>query len=230
MDHDYPYPEWGPGTFLAQLAPELVTELLALGVRRRFEAGHVLIRQGDRGTHVELLLLGFVKVTTLAGDADTLLSVRMPGELLGETAVLTGAPRNATVTTCGRVISVVLSGPAFEGFLRRRPDAMRLVTASVVGQLQFANRRRTDFGAYPAHIRLARVLIEIADGCGRSRPDGSVEIGVTLSQPELATMIGIAQATVQKAMQELRGKGLIETGYRRLVVCDLPALRAMTNV
>lgn len=230
MDHEFPYSEWGPGTFLAQLAPELVAELLALGVRRRFEAGHVLIRQGDRGTHVELLLLGFVKVTTLAGDADTLLSVRMPGELLGETAVLTGAPRNATVTTCGRVISVVLSGPAFEGFLRRRPDAMRLVTASVVGQLQFANRRRTDFGAYPAHIRLARVLIEIADGCGRPRPDGGVEIGVTLSQPELATMIGIAQATVQKAMQELRGKGLIETGYRRLVVCDLPALRAMTNV
>ncbi|MDP9796412.1 CRP-like cAMP-binding protein [Catenuloplanes nepalensis] len=230
MDHDYPYPEWGPGTFLAQLGPELVAELLALGVRRRFEAGHVLIREGDRGTHVELLLLGFVKVTTLAGDADTLLSVRMPGDVLGETAVLTGAPRNATVTTCGRVISVVLAGPVFEGFLRRRPDAMRLVTASVVGQLQFANRRRTDFGAYPAHIRLARVLIEIADGCGRPRPDGSVEIGVTLSQPELATMIGIAQATVQKAMQELRGKGLIETGYRRLVVCDLPALRAMTNV
>jgi CRP/FNR family transcriptional regulator, cyclic AMP receptor protein len=225
VQHDYPYPEWGPGTFLAQLAPELVAEMVALGVRRRFEAGQALMHEGDRGTHVELLLIGFVKVTT----TDTLLAIRMPGDLLGETAVLTGAPRNATVTACGRVVSVVLARPAFEGFIRRRPEAMRLVTASVVGQLQFANRRRTDFGAFPAHIRLARVLVEIAEGCGRPRPDGGVELGVTLSQPELATMIGIAQATVQKAMQELRAHGLIETGYRRLVVCDLPALRTLCD-
>jgi CRP/FNR family transcriptional regulator, cyclic AMP receptor protein len=225
VQHDFPYPEWGPGTFLAQLAPELVAEMVEMGARRRFEAGQVLMREGDRGTHVELLLIGFVKVTTI----DTLLAIRMPGDLIGETAVLTGAPRNATVTACGRVVSVVLARPAFEGFIRRRPEAMRLVTASVVGQLQFANRRRTDFGAFPAHIRLARVLVEIAEGCGRRRPDGGVELGVTLSQPELATMIGIAQATVQKAMQELRVQGLIETGYRRLVVCDLPALRELCD-
>ncbi len=45
-----------------------------MGARRRFEAGQVLMREGDRGTHVELLLIGFVKVTTI----DTLLAIRMP--------------------------------------------------------------------------------------------------------------------------------------------------------
>jgi CRP-like cAMP-binding protein len=56
--------------------------------------------------------------------------------------------------------------------------------------------------------------------CGRDRPDGTVELAVPLSQPELAAMIAIAQATVQKAMHDLRDAGLISTGYRRLVLLD----------
>jgi CRP/FNR family cyclic AMP-dependent transcriptional regulator len=220
---------WAPGTFLGSLAPDTAAELTGLSVRRQFAAGRMILREGGRDVHVVLLISGFVKVTTAVEGFETLLGIRLPGEVVGEIGALTGDPRSATVTACGRVTAGLVPRADFEAFLRRRPDAATLVTAMVARQLRWANRRRTDFAAFPAHIRLARLLVEIADVCGRELPDGRVEIGVPLSQPELAAMIAIAQATVQKAVHDLRDRKLIGTGYRRITIVDPERLRRLAD-
>jgi CRP/FNR family cyclic AMP-dependent transcriptional regulator len=220
---------WAPGTFLGSLKPAVASELLGMGVRRQIAPSRMIMREGARDTHVVLLLSGFVKVTTAVEGFETLLGIRLPGEVIGEIGALTGDPRSATVTACGQVIAGLIARPDFEAFLRRRPDAATLVTAMVARQLRWANRRRTDFAAFPAHIRLARLLVDMADVCGQPRPDGGVEIALPLSQPELAAMIAIAQATVQKAIHELRERKLIGTGYRRIVLTDPGALRMLAD-
>jgi CRP/FNR family transcriptional regulator, cyclic AMP receptor protein len=113
--------------------------------------------------------------------------------------------------------------------LCRHPDAYRLVMAMIARQLSWANRRRSDFAAFPAHKRLARLLVEIAEVCGRPRPDGGIEIVVPLSQSELAAMIAIARATVQKAVHELRDRKLIGTAYRRITILDPVGLRRLAD-
>jgi CRP/FNR family cyclic AMP-dependent transcriptional regulator len=220
-------PTWEPGTLLGSLPPGTAAELVDLSTRRQFAPGQVLIREGGRDMHVVLLFGGLVKVSTAVEGFETLLAIRLPGEIIGEIGALTGAPRNATVTACGRVTAGIIPRPDFEAFLRRHPAVASLVTESVARQLRWANRRRTDFAAFPAHLRLARLLVDIAEMCGRPRPDGTVDIGVALSQPELATMIAIALATVQKAVHQLRDAGLISTGYRRITILDIAALRRL---
>lgn len=220
---------WAPGTLLGSLGPTAAAELVALGVRRQFAPGRVIIREGGRDSHVVVLVSGFVKVTTAVEGVETLLGIRLPGEVIGELSALTGDLRSATVTACGRVGAGLIARPDFTAYLRRRPEAATLVTAMVARQLTWANRRRTDFAAFPAPIRLARLLIEIAEVCGQDRPDGGIVIAVPLTQPELAAMIAIAQATVQKAVHELRDRKLIATGYRRITVTDPAGLRALAD-
>jgi CRP/FNR family transcriptional regulator, cyclic AMP receptor protein len=216
---------WAAGTFLGSLPADVARSLVDSSVRRTFPPGRIILREGDRDSHVFLLLSGFVKVTTAVDGIETLLGIRLPGEVVGELGALTGEPRNATVSASGTLVAGQLQHPDFESFLRRRPDAYGLIAASANRQLRWANRRRTDFAAFPAHIRLARVLSEMAEVCGRERPDGSVELLVPLSQTDLAAMVAIAQATVQKALHELRDQGLITTGYRRIVISDPAKLR-----
>jgi CRP-like cAMP-binding protein len=220
---------WAPGTLLGSLTPAAAAELVAAGVRQQFPPGRRIIREGGLDLHVVVLLSGFVKVTTAVEGIETLLGIRLPGEVIGEIGALTGDARSATVTACGRVCAAIVARPHFTAYLRRRPEAATLVTAMVARQLKWANRRRTDFAAFPAHIRLARLLVEITDVCGRARPDGTIEIAVPLSQPELAAMIAIAQATVQKAIHELRERELIGTGYRRITVLDPDRLRMLSD-
>ncbi|WP_067501963.1 Crp/Fnr family transcriptional regulator [Actinoplanes sp. TFC3] len=229
MTSEVPFPAagWAPATFLGSLSPAAAAELVALAVRKRFGAGQIILREGAAAGHVVLLLSGFTKVATAVEGFETLLGIRLPGEVVGETGALTGEPRMATVTACGPVTAGLVGRAAFQDFLRRRPETATLVTAAVARRLRRSDRRLAEFAVFPAHIRLARLLSEIAEVCAVPHPDGSLELAVPLSQPELAAMIGIAQATVQKAVGELRDRGLVRTGYRRVRVLDPLGLRRL---
>ncbi len=216
---------WAPGSFLASLPQGQVAELLRDCVPRRFAAGRALLREGGTDTHVELLIHGFVKVTVVMDGTELLMAIRMPGDIVGELAAVTGRPRMATVTACGRVTAGVISRYAFQRFLHRHPEAAMHMAATMGERLRWANQRRAEFTALRAEAHLARLLVEFATACGKRTAEG-VTIAVSLSQPELASMIGVAEATIQKALHHLRASGAISTGYRRITVLDMELLRA----
>ena len=83
------------------------------GRRRRFPRGSVLMVQGDPADAMHVILEGTVRVTRTEPD----LQVRMhladlgPGEVVGEIGMLSGNPRNATVTAVTDVVTLEL-GPS----------------------------------------------------------------------------------------------------------------------
>lgn len=216
---------WPSNGFLGRLPEETRQVLLGRGSPVRFEPGERLLAEGATSSHVVLLTGGLVKVTSLAETFEALLAVRTAGDIVGETAALAEHPRRmATVTACGVVTGRLLTAEAFRHVLARHPEAARLVTTIVAERLRWANRRRTDFLAYPAEVRLARALIEIADRYGTRAGDDGVDIVVSLSQPELATLVGVAPATVHKALRALREAGVLRWGYRQITIADPTAL------
>ncbi|MFD6563614.1 Crp/Fnr family transcriptional regulator [Micromonospora profundi] len=215
--------------FLARLPTAIREELLGRGHACRYEPGEHLLLEGGTDTHVILLTSGFVKVTNNAEGVEALVGIRGAGDIVGESAALADLPRMATVTACGLVTGRLVTADAFRHVLNRHPDAARLVTKTVAERLRWANQRRADFVAYPAEVRVARVLCEIARTHGRQGDDGVVVIDVPLSQPELATMIGAAEATVHKVLRALRAAGLIRSGYRRISILNPTALRRMAH-
>lgn len=219
---------WSAGSFLDRISAEARRDLLNAGVTRRLSSGRRLFIEGAHDTHVEIIRQGFVKITTIAGGADRLLAIRLPGDLIGEYAAVTGQRRSATVTACGDVVSTTIRQADFRQFLGRHPETAAEVAAIVGERLRWANERRADFSAYPVHVRLARVLADIAASCGRVGEDGLV-IGVELSHIELATLVGAAADTVQRALRTLRASRLIRTGYRRITVLDLTGLRRLVD-
>ena len=218
--------QWAAGSFIGGLAPQTREALLALGTRRSFPHGRHLLREGERTDHVEVLLHGIVKVSVIAEDIDVLLSIRGAGDVIGEMASLTGRSRTATVTTCGEVVATSISHVNFDRFLGRHADAAVRMAAVMSERLEWSNARRTDFAAYPAEVRLGRVLASLASSCVLPTSAGTL-IDVPLSQRELATMIGIAQPTVQKAVRKLRERHLISTNYGRITIVDLPGLASL---
>ncbi|HEY0535831.1 MAG TPA: Crp/Fnr family transcriptional regulator [Actinoplanes sp.] len=217
-----------PGSFLARLTLAERRALLALGTTRQLPGGRHLMVQGREDTQVEVIRRGYVKVTAAVAGRPALLAIRLPGDLVGELAGFTGNGRSATVTTCGPVVSTVIRRADFTHFVDRHPHVAAQVTATVGWKLRWANERRSEFSAFPVPVRLARVLLEIAAGCGEAGEDGTV-IGVELSQAELASYVGAREDTVQRALRLLRRRGFIRTGYKRIAVLDEHGLRAVAE-
>jgi CRP-like cAMP-binding protein len=221
---------------MARLSPAQAAELLAQSRTAAFEAGDVLLHQGDQDRHVLLLqpadptAVACAKVTAgLEGGAETLLSIRVSGDLVGEQAALREVPRSATVTACTPLRVAVITSDRFLAFLGRHAEAAQLVAAVLADRLDSANRRRLDFAAYGVPVRLARVLVELAGLLGQAGGGGH-SIGVELSQPELGRLIGAREDAVGQAVRRLKAEGLVRPHYRGVTVLDLPGLRRFADL
>jgi CRP-like cAMP-binding protein len=224
---------WPPTSFLAKLSDAARLALLERGEVRSFARGESIVREGEPGTEVFLLLSACAK-TTARNDNGTeaLLSIRVGGDVIGELAVMDGEPRSATVTAC-RIepcVAVAVGRGEFLNFLMASPEASALLTEVVSRRLRWANRRRIDFSGCSVKVRTARVIVELASAYGQQLPYNGRSIGTNLSQGEFATLVGAAIPSVQKALRELRVAGLIDTGYRTVAALDLPGLRAIAKL
>jgi len=216
---------WPPSSLLAHLSADARDGLLTLGTARRYRVRQVLMREGERTTHAILLRAGFVKVTAVAdGGRNALIAVRMAGDLIGELGAIDGAPRAATVVASAGVCGNDISRGELLSFLREHPDASFAVTGMVGARLRQANKRRLDVMGFAVRARIARVLIELGERFGHdtARAQG-FELPIT--QQDLAEFAGTTQVSVQRALRALRAEGLLTTGYGRIAVKRVEALR-----
>ena len=98
----------------SSLPPELLEPILDAGVERVYEEGEAIMRTGEAGDAMVLVLEG----TAMIERAGRKVPVA-PGELVGEIAVLDGGPRTATVVAESRVRSLEIT----------RDDLMRVLAA-----------------------------------------------------------------------------------------------------
>jgi CRP-like cAMP-binding protein len=190
----------------------------------------VLLRQGEPGGSVWLLLDALIKVSAqVENGSQALLAIRVSGDVVGEMAVIDRAPRSATVTACGHTVAYQIKGPVFVEFLRRQPEAALTLGRIAIERLRWANQRRLDFTGYGTDMRLARVLIALAERHGR--PDrGGIDIGIPLTQTELGGMVGAKEVTVQKALRSLAAQGLVQPFHRGVLITDPAGLAGFADL
>jgi CRP/FNR family cyclic AMP-dependent transcriptional regulator len=210
--------------FLAELEAAERADLEQLGAVRRYRRGDVLFHQGDDAGAVVVLRVGHVKATMLNDGREVILAFPGPGELLGELSAVDGQPRSATVRAVDEVEALVIPGSAFRAFLERRPRIALVLLRGVAERLREADRQRVDYAVNDVVVRVAGRLVELCDRFG-CEDGGRVDIGLAITQDELAAWAGASREAVAKAMALLRTLGWVQTERRRILVLDLPALR-----
>lgn len=211
--------------FLGSLTAEEQRAFVRRGRRRRYRGGAALFREGERSEGVLAVLGGRVKVSYFTDEGrEILLSVRGPGELLGELSTIDGEPRSATGTALGPVEALVVDAEGFAGFLEEHPRVGVVLLKMLSRRLREATRRRIEYGALDTTGRVAARLVELAGQYGEASGAG-VRILLPLTQEELAGWVGASREAVSKALRMLRGRGWIETHRRGITVLDRDALR-----
>ncbi|MFE2747162.1 Crp/Fnr family transcriptional regulator [Streptomyces scopuliridis] len=228
--------------------------VMALGNRKRYAADAHLLTEGDRSTHVMIILQGWVTVSvaTDRGATRLILGLRGPGELLGEMAALDSHPRSATVRALGSIEALVIPGDAFRRFLALHPRVSGLVIRQLTFRLRSADQERSALASLTVLQRLASRLTELsrAEPSGPYTPavptpavptpsvptpavttpsvTGTSPAGtvVHLAQDELAATVGATREAVAKALRLLRSQQIVRTGNRRVEILD-PALLAL---
>ncbi|WP_371674440.1 Crp/Fnr family transcriptional regulator [Streptomyces sp. NBC_00289] len=215
--------------FLARLEQADRAALLALGRELSFAPRMVLLHQSEPSSHVLFIVAGWTKVTAAAANGyEALLALRGPGDIIGESAALTGRTRSATVTALEAVRTVAVQRERFTDFLNRSPATSFALLGLTSDRTRAADRRRLEFASMSVRERFAALLLDLARTHGRRTADG-VELSVPLSKQELAGSVGASREAVQRLLKELRERGVVITGRRALVIVRPGVLRRIAR-
>lgn len=130
-------PSQDGAALFAALDPEARAALERETEWTRVDGGAVLFREGDAGDSMYVLITGRLRVFVRAASGEDVLVAEIGrGEVVGEMALLTGAPRSATVIAVRDSLLVRLSRTGFERIVDRSPRVMLHVTRRLVERLQ----------------------------------------------------------------------------------------------
>ncbi|MEL6997681.1 MAG: NAD(P)-binding domain-containing protein [Pseudomonadota bacterium] len=115
-------------TFLSPgLTPEDLKEVLDTYEVINFSRGEALMQEGDEADAVYVVQSGSTAVTKEFGGKDVVLAYLPAGSLVGETALLNDAPRNATVRASVGVEALKIRKDVFQRLLDSKPKVRQIV-------------------------------------------------------------------------------------------------------
>jgi signal transduction histidine kinase len=117
------------------LSDEELYQLVDNAERFTYRAGDVLMQQGDLGDSAHIVLNGGFEIQKQSGQSIIKIDVRRPGEIIGEMALLSNAPRSATVVAVCDSETLCISQEAFENLLSTSPSATLAVLHWVMARL-----------------------------------------------------------------------------------------------
>lgn len=182
--------------------------------------------QGEPDDRVVVLLDGRVKASRSDEQGrDLLLSIRDPGDIVGELAFIGGGERVATVAALEPVTACVIPAAAFRAHLESTPRVAFVLLEVVARRFRSSTLERLQLGTLDTLGRLAARILELASRYGEPE-DGRVTVALPLTREELATWTGASRAGLAEALKQLRELGWVQTDGGTLTVLDLDALRA----
>ena len=102
----------------------------------RFAGGEPIIRQGDPGESMFVVLSGTVEVTAAEdGLGPVALAHLGPGDFFGEMSLMTGAARSATVTAVAETQVLEVDKVSFRGVLAAEPSLVAKISDSLSTRL-----------------------------------------------------------------------------------------------
>lgn len=182
---------------------------------------------GDPSDQIFLLKTGVVKISGDSTDRDTILALLYPGDIFGELAIVDETPRDHIAEAMADTVLCALSRDAVLRLLRQSPELGYQIT-KMMGRRIHRYRTRVETLLFKsAPTRVAHTLLDLAADYG-VQDDAGLLIPLRLNQTDIGNLVGLARETVNIVLQDLRTRGLVETGRTSIRLPDPERLRTVT--
>ena len=148
---------------LAVLEPGQLRLVAEQGHERLYAAGDTVIREGDRGESMFVVMRGRVAIEASPPQAEPVRFAELgPGEYIGEMSLMTGAPRVATVTALEETLLLEFGRDAVRGVLASNPGLVERLGEALHRRLAEREQALADTEkATPEPTDLLRKICEI---------------------------------------------------------------------
>ena len=211
------------------LPPKAVQALTAIKYTTVYPKDAQLFVEGQSPRGIFILCSGRVKLSIGSSDGRMLiLKIVEPGEVLGLSATVSGKPYELTAETMGPSQVNFVKRDDFLRFLREHNEVCLRVAEQLSDKYNTVCREIRSLGlSHSAAEKLARLLLEWSEKQrNKQQPD---RIKLTLTQEQIAQLIGTSRETVTRLFTDFKKKQLIQVKGSTLVIRNKAALETMVN-
>jgi CRP-like cAMP-binding protein len=221
------------GEWYGGLPAALQALILAGSFVRKYAKGQVVSLEAGAPKGLFAVLDGMVHCVREVGDGEeALIHVCEPGFWFAEYPALTGEPALATFLAHTPAKVLLLPKTQFDRIVADEPRYYAAFARLALDRYADMVRMLTEVHELSPEARVRGRLALMARMRLKDRPQSGA-ISLSVSQADLARMIGVSRQTLNALLGKVAQAGLIEVGFRRIRVLDVarladPAARADT--
>ena len=193
-------------------------DLAAHAQSRTFTPNEPIFHIAEPGSSMMGVMAGTVRISLPSWKDKQIILADLPaGEFFGEMALLDGNPRSASAMALTKCELLVLERRDFLTFLERSPTACFNLMHLLCERIRRADERISELAFSDLSARLARTLLRYpAQGNGPPK--------LSLSQQELAEMVGATRENVNRCLREWQRRGILQLKNRWTIILKPEAL------
>ncbi len=188
-----------------------------------------LVREGDRVTHCNVLVQGFVyRHKVAASGARQIVSLHIPGEALDcQSLYLNYVDHNAQTLTQAEIATVPMA--ALRALVAERSAVAAAIIHSLLIEASVLREWVLNVGKRTARERLAHLFCEYALRLDRQGLSSGSDYELPMTQEQLGDALGLTGVHVNRSLRALREEGLIQTRGRIISFPDIRRLREVAD-
>lgn len=196
---------------------------------KSFSANETIFMEGEEGRGMYLIRSGKVKICVNDEQGNELIFTFLSaGDLLGEIAILDGGPRSASAIAITHTNTLYIDRREFMEFLKTSPRVCISIIATLCKTLRRVSIRLEEFSFLDISGRIARNLLTMS---ARSPVDRfhKGQLICSISQEELANVVGASRVMVNKILNSFVDLGLISMARKKITVLNEYELNRIGN-
>ncbi len=178
---------------------------------KEFEPNTIFIEQEADANVAYFIYEGSAKVYRITPEGEEInLSIIGAQEVVGEMALLDHGSRSANVESIQRIKTLALSGEEFKKILKEKPE----IAFNLLLILSKRVRKLSEFVEEIVSQKLPQRTWHVLVLLSKYFPNSEI----TLSQEELAQIIGATRARVTEILDNLESQGKIELSHKKVKI------------
>jgi len=206
--------------YFSDLTIEELENLVASSEMRSYPTGSVVLRKGDVGEMVYLIVKGRVKVVVTHPDGkEIILNVLKSGDFFGEMAIFGDMPRSATVVAEGACEFLVISREIIIDQIRKHPTIALKLLSDMSQRVREADEQICGLTHLDANGRVAQTLLKLSRESDMVTDEG-YRVFPAPAVEDIAAMSGTSKEKVSRLLTELHNKGIIGLTEEYVLIYD----------
>ncbi|GAW93011.1 Crp/Fnr family transcriptional regulator [Calderihabitans maritimus] len=210
----------------ADLSEDELRKLNEIIFLRRYRKKMFIFMEGEPGDGLYFVKSGQVKISKILEDGrEKILRFLKEGDIFAEVLLFDPGPFPATAEAVEDSEIGIIRNEDMEEFLLKNPEIMLKILRVMSKRLRQAQMQVRDLAFKDTYGRLAGMLLKLAEEYGEKSEEGTT-IKLSLSQQELANLIGSSRETVARILGDFRKRGAIVIKRQKITILDEEELQS----